>query len=121
MREGLLELVGQAEVIDDQAAGLVPEDAVDPGDGLHQAVALHRLVDVHRVQAGGVEAGQPHVADDHQLERVVGVLEPLGQSLAARLVADVRLPFELVRRRAGHDDLDRPLVVVLARAIAGGA
>ena len=63
-------------------------------------------------KAGGVEAGQPHVADDHQPERVVGVLEPLGQGLAAGFVADVLLPFELVRRRAGHDDLDRPPVVV---------
>ena len=112
VRECLLELVGQAEVIDHQAAGLVAEDAVDPGDRLHQSVAAHRLVGVHRVQAGGVEAGQPHVADDHQPERVVGVLEPLGQGLAAGLVADVLLPFELVRRRAGHDDLDRPPAVV---------
>ena len=67
----LLQLVGKAEVIDDQAAGLVLEDAVHAGDGLHQAVAAHRLVHVHRVQAGRVEAGEPHVADDDDLERVV--------------------------------------------------
>ena len=69
--EGLLQLVGEAEVIDDQAAGLVLEDAVHAGDGLHQPVAAHRLVDVHRVQARGVEAGQPHIADDDELERVL--------------------------------------------------
>src|SRR5208282_3724873 len=91
VREGLLELVGQADVIDHQAAGLVPEHAVDPGDRLHQSVAAHRLVGVHRVQAGGVEAGQPHIPDDHQPERVVGVLEPLGQGLTAGFVADVLL------------------------------
>ncbi len=62
--QGLLELVGEAQVVDDQAAGLVAEDAVHAGDGLHQAVPLHRLVDVHRVHAGRVEAGEPHVADD---------------------------------------------------------
>ncbi len=49
--ERLLELVGDAEVVDDQAARLVAEDAVHAGDGLHQPVPAHRLVDVHRVQA----------------------------------------------------------------------
>ena len=44
-------LVGESEIIHDQAAGLVPEDPVDAGDRLHQPVAAHRLVDVHRVQA----------------------------------------------------------------------
>ena len=78
----LLQLVGQPQVIDHQPARLVAEHAVDAGDGLHQPVAPHRLVQVHRVQAGGVEPGEPHVADDHDLERVVGVLEPLGQLAA---------------------------------------
>ena len=64
-RQRLLQLVGEAEVVDHQPAGLVLEHAVHPGDGLHQAVPAHRLVDVHRVQARRVEAGQPHVAHDH--------------------------------------------------------
>ena len=37
--EGVLQLVGESEVIDDQPAGLVLEYAVHAGDGLHQAVA----------------------------------------------------------------------------------
>ena len=90
--EGLLQVLGQAQVVHDQAARFVLEHAVDAGDGLHQAVAAHRLVDVHGVQAGGVEAGEPHVAHQHDLQRVVGVAEPFGQGLAPRLVADVRLP-----------------------------
>jgi hypothetical protein len=49
-RERRLELLGEAEVVDDEAARLVPEDAVHPGDRLHQAVPAHRLVHVHRVQ-----------------------------------------------------------------------
>ena len=93
-----LQLVGQAEIVHHQAAGLVLEHPVDPGDGLHQPVAAHRLVHVHGVQAGRVEAGQPHVAHDDHLERVLRVLEPLGQFLAARLVADVRLPLRAGRR-----------------------
>ena len=41
--EGALELVGQAEVVDHKASGLVLEHAVDAGDGLHEPVAAHRL------------------------------------------------------------------------------
>ena len=42
-----------------------------------------------------------------------GSLKRLGQGLAPRLVADVRLPLGRVRGRAGHHDLDSPRVVVL--------
>ena len=42
--ERLLKFVRQAEVIDDETAGFVPEDSIDVGDGLHQPVAAHRLV-----------------------------------------------------------------------------
>ena len=71
LAERALEVLRDADVVHDQPGRLVAEDAVDAGDGLHQAVALHRLVHVHRVHAGRVEAGQPHVADDDELERVV--------------------------------------------------
>jgi hypothetical protein len=46
------ELVCDAQVVHHQPARLVLEDAVHPGDGLHQPVPPHRLVDVHGVQAG---------------------------------------------------------------------
>ena len=85
-RQRLLQLVGQAQVIHHQPAGLVAEDAVHAGDGLHQAVPAHRLVDIHRVQAGRVEAGQPHVAHDDDPERVFAVLEPLRQFAALSLL-----------------------------------
>ena len=111
-REGLLELVRESEVVDHQAAGLVLEHAIDAGDRLHQAVAAHRLVDVHRVEARRVEPGQPHVAHEDDLQRVVRVAEALGEGLAAWLVADVRLPVRRVRGGAGHHHLDRALVVV---------
>ena len=60
-----------------------------------------------------VETGQPHIPDDHQLERVVGVLGPLGEQLPACLAADVLLPFFRVRGRACHDDLDGAALVVV--------
>ena len=97
-----------------QAARLIPEDPVHARDGLHQSVAPHGLVQVHRVQARRVEAGEPHVADNHDPERVVRQLEPLGQLVPARLVPYVVLPTVRVRGGAGHDDLDRsPAVVFL--------
>ncbi len=61
-----------------------------------------------------VEAGQPHVPHDHQPERVVRVLDPLGEQLPAGLASDVALPMRRVRRRAGHDDLDDAAFVVVA-------
>ena len=108
-----LQLVGEAQVVDDEAAGLVPEHAVDPRDGLHQPVAAHRLVDVHRVQTGRVEAGEPHVAHEHDPERIGGVAEPLGQRLAPGLVADVGLPVWRVRCLPRHHDLQHAAVVVV--------
>jgi hypothetical protein len=53
------QLLRQAEVVHHQPAGLVLEHAVHARDRLHQPMPAHRLVDVHRVQAGRVEAGEP--------------------------------------------------------------
>ena len=101
----------QPQVVHDQAARLVAEDAVDAGDRLHQAVPAHGLVDIHGMQRRGVEARQPHVADDGDLKVVLGGAKALGQRLTLGLVADVRLPLFLVRRGAGHDDLHGPALV----------
>jgi hypothetical protein len=121
-RERLLELVGEAQVVDHQAAWLVAEHTVHAGDRLHEAVALHRLVGVHRVQARRVEAGQPHVAHDDDPERVLAVLESVGQRAALGLVADVRLPLGAVVGAAGHDHLDHAGLLALGLCVvAGGA
>jgi hypothetical protein len=58
VRQRVFKLIGKAEVIHHQTTGLVAEHAVHSRDGLHEAVALHRLVGIHGVQAGRVEAGQ---------------------------------------------------------------
>ena len=109
--ERLLQLMGQTEVVDHQATGLVLENAVYAGDGLHEAVAAHGFVDIHRVQTGRVEAGEPHVAHDDDFEGVLRILEPLCQLLPSRLVTDVRLPRERIGLPAGHDDLHNAFVV----------
>ena len=98
--ERLLQLIGQAKIIDDEPARLVLEHAIDASDRLHQAVPLHRLIDVHRVQAGSVEPGQPHVADDHELQRILRVLEPLRELFARFLVPNMRLPTSADRTRS---------------------
>jgi hypothetical protein len=73
---------------------------------------MHRLVDVHGVHRRGVEAGQPHIPHDDQLQGVVGVLGALRQQVAPGLVAprvsQVRLPVQRVGGRAGHDHLQPP-------------
>ena len=77
------------------------------GDGLHEAVALHRLVGIHRVQEGRDETGQPHVAHDHDFERVLRVLETGRQFASLGLVADVLLPFGAVFGATGNHDFQR--------------
>ena len=114
LAEGRFQVLGDADVVHDQPGGLVAEHPVHAGDRLHEPMPPHRLVDVHRVHARRVEAGQPHVPNDHQLERILWILGPLGEQLPARLAADVLLPPLRVRRRAGHHDLEDAAVVVFA-------
>ncbi len=76
--ERLGDVVEHAEVVDDQAVGLVRVDPVGAGDGLQEGVLLERLVQVLRVQDRGVEAGQQLRGDDDDLQRVGGVVEPRG-------------------------------------------
>ena len=59
-------------------------------------------------RAGGVEAREPHVADDHHPEGIARVPDALGQRLAARLVARVTGDARTLGGVAGHDDLQRP-------------
>ena len=90
-RDRLLQVGRDAEVIDDQAARLVLVDAIDPRNRLHQPVTVHRLIDVHGVQRRRIEAGQPHIADDHQLERIAASLKRSASALRRGFVAHMRL------------------------------
>ena len=76
----LLQVAKDAHVIHDQAAVLVAEDAVRPGNGLHQRVIPHRLVEIHRGTTWRVEAGHPHGAHKNEPQRVVRVFELLSKS-----------------------------------------
>ena len=105
----LLQFLGEAEVIDNEAAGFFAEDPVDARDGLHEAVLVHVLIEVHGVEAGHVEAGEPHVADDDEAERVVRILEAFGNGFETQLFADMGLPFQGVGHAASHDDLMAPV------------
>ena len=70
----------------------------------------------------GVEAGQPHVANDDDAERVFGVLERRGLRFAAFLSADVRLPVGTVVGTAGQHDLhDGGLLLLGFDVVVGGA
>ena len=109
--QGAFQFMRQPQVVHHQSVRLVPEHPIDPSDGLHQAVAAHGLVHIHGVQAGRVKAGQPHIAHQHQTQRVCVIAETFGQGLALRLGANMRLPGRRVGGRAGHHDFDLSLVV----------
>ena len=110
--DGALELVGDPDVIDHQPALLVLEHPVHPCNRLHQVVALHRLVHIEGMHAGRIEAGQPHITHDDQLERVTRVFEPLLQPFLDQGWMNMGAQQRLVRGAAGHHDLDGPLVGV---------
>lgn len=82
-----------------------------------EAVALHPLVGIHRVQAGRVKAGQPHVAHNHDLERIFWIFELDRQFPPLLLVADVLLPLGAVLSAAGHDDLSYARIAFLGFAV----
>ncbi len=69
---------------------------------------------------GRIKTGQPHVADNHQLQRIVRVLEALLQFLLLRLAVEVRLQGRLVRRTAGHHHPHRAIagVVITCPAVS---
>ena len=71
LRQRFAQALEHAVVVHDDAAVLAGIDAVGAGDGLHQGVGLHRLVDVERAKALDIEAGQPHGADDGDAERML--------------------------------------------------
>ena len=55
LAESVFKVLGDPDVIDNEASGLVAENPVYPGNGLHQSVALHGLVDIHRMHRRRVE------------------------------------------------------------------
>jgi hypothetical protein len=72
-----VEVLQQRGVGDQQAVLLALVGAVHAGEGLHEQRALDAAVQVEGVQRGGVEAGEHHVLDDHDLELVARVLDAL--------------------------------------------
>ncbi len=112
LRQRVFQVLRDADVVHDQPRRFVAEHAVDARNRLHQPVPAHRFVHVHGVHARRIEAGQPHVAHDHQLQGVVRVAGAFGEQIAPRLVADVRLPFGRIGGSPGHHDLDGPGVVI---------
>jgi len=110
----LLEVLRDADVIDNQAAFFVAINPIDPRNSLHQGMPVHGFIDVHGVQAGGVKTGQEHIPHDQQFQVIGGVLQPVADMLAPFFVSNMLLPVQRVTGRTGHDDLDRAFVVIRA-------
>lgn len=111
--QSLLEFVSDAKIIDHQPAGLVSENAIHTRDRLHERMAAHGLVNVHRVQRRYVKAGEPHVTNYDDLQRILRFFKALGQCLATRLVARVRGQLRPIGGRARHYDLEDAVCVVV--------
>ena len=83
----LLQVPEHADVVDDQSVVLLGEDPVGAGNRLHQGVVAHRPIEIDRRDRRCVEAGHPHRAHEYDPQRVVGVLELLGEVLAVHPLA----------------------------------
>src|SRR5438094_5726845 len=64
----------------------------------------HRLIDIHRAERWRVESREPHVAHDHDLERIFRIFETGGELPTLVFVADVLLPVRSVFGATSHYD-----------------
>ena len=71
----LLERTSNADVINDQATLFTPANAIHTRNGLHKVMALHWLEYIHCSQAGHIEASEPHINDNGDLQRIVLIFE----------------------------------------------
>src|SRR5664280_171863 len=94
--QSAFEIRSQADIIYNQATRFIFEDAVDPGNGLHQPVALHGFDDIHGMKTRCIESGQPHIPDNGDLERIIRIFETLRYLFPTLFVSDMRLPVERV-------------------------
>ena len=53
---GLLQSSRYTHIVNDKTAFFVFEYAIDTGDGLHQIVSSHRLIDIHGCKGWNIEA-----------------------------------------------------------------
>ena len=82
-------------------------------------MAVHGFIDVNGVHRWAIEAGEPHIANDHELEIIRFIAEALGDVIHTFLAADVLLIGSRVCGGASHHHLEltlgvRPVVPVWA-------
>ena len=105
-------MIGKTEIIDDQTAGLVFEHTVDTGNGLHQTVPLHGLVNVHGMK-GGTSKPVSHISRTMTiLNGSSGVFEAFGKFFTPALVRMCCCHSSGSEATARHDDLDDALFII---------
>ena len=121
----LLQPGGHAPVVHDQPVGLLcaaggAPGAVHAGDGLEQPVLPERRVEVHDLLHRRIEAGEQHVADHQDGQRIVAVPEASDEPvLLLPAQAPARQAFlVVVARRHDHGRLGS--VQPVQRLLAGG-
>ena len=88
--QGLGHIVEDADVVDDQAVRLLlAAGAVGAADGLQEVMVLHRLVEIHHLQDGRIEAGEQFAGDDDEFQRVSGIAEAVEQFFFCVFVASM--------------------------------
>ena len=102
----LLQCRGNTNIVDDKTALLVPEDTIYPGDRLHEVVAGHRFIYVHRCQRRHIKAGKPHIHHDNDLQRTGIIFKLLGKFFFITFIADDFAPLFRILVALGHHNSD---------------
>src|SRR5258706_5525514 len=109
--QGICQILGDADVIYDQATFFVAKDTVDAGDGLHKRMTAHEFVNVHGLQRPNIKTREEHITDDDEFERVFGVFQSVANGFTAMFGADVFRPVKLVAGGACHNHLDCAFII----------
>ena len=93
-----------SHIIYDEAAFFVAKYTVNSRNGLHQVIALHRLINIHGSKRRNIKARQPHIYNDRDLERTVIILKLFCKFILAMFISDNLIPFFRILIAAGHNN-----------------
>ena len=91
-------------IINNETAFFIPEHPIYPGDGLHQIITPHWLVNIHGSQRRNIKACQPHINHNGNLKWAVIVFEFFRQFILMVFISDNFCPFFWILIGPSHND-----------------
>ena len=76
-------------------------------------MVLHRLIDIHGVEAWNVKASQPHIAHDDNFQWIIFIFHTLCKHFSLLFSSMVFLHFRTIRTGRCHNNFDSTLVQIV--------